>query len=113
MATLLQSRNIRVLHDQDALGLACEAVTEAASVIRSAGITLLTDHPERLVGDFLERTADQSSAMLQAMQTGRASEIDAQNGAVVALAEEYGLDAPVNRTLLRLGRALEATLRAE
>ncbi len=47
------------------------------------------------------------SSMLQDVKRGKRTEIDAINGAIVALAEKEGIDTPVNRLLTRLVRAQE------
>jgi 2-dehydropantoate 2-reductase len=58
--------------------------------------------------ELLPPTAAHESSMLQDLRAGRRTEVDALNGAVVALAAECGLDVPVNRALLSLIRAREA-----
>jgi 2-dehydropantoate 2-reductase len=57
---------------------------------------------------LLPPTAAHESSMLQDLRAGRPTEVDALNGAVVALAHESGLDVPVNRALVQLIRAREA-----
>ena len=47
-------------------------------------------------------TRDHFSSMLQDIRHGKKTEIDALNGKVVALAEEMGIDLPVNRVLTAL-----------
>jgi len=58
--------------------------------------------------DLLPPTAAHESSMLQDLRAGRRTEIDSLCGAVVALARELGLDAPVSRALAELVRAREA-----
>jgi 2-dehydropantoate 2-reductase len=48
--------------------------------------------------------------MLQDIRTGKKTEIDALNGKVVAMAEEMGLDLPVNRVITSLVKAKKGTL---
>ena len=48
------------------------------------------------------------SSMLDDLEAGRPSEVDALNGEVVRLAERLGRDAPVNRALVDLVRQREA-----
>jgi 2-dehydropantoate 2-reductase len=45
--------------------------------------------------------------MLQDVDRGRRTEIDALNGAVVGLGEKLGLENPVNRALTALVKGLE------
>ena len=51
--------------------------------------------------------------MLQDFDNERITEIDFINGAVVAEADRLGLPAPVNRTVTRLVKAVEARFRRE
>jgi len=60
--------------------------------------------------ELLPATAAHESSMLQDLRAGRRSEIDALCGAVVALAQEYGVQTPVNAALYRLVRAREQRL---
>ncbi|MCA9510979.1 MAG: 2-dehydropantoate 2-reductase [Myxococcales bacterium] len=62
---------------------------------------------EHFFRDLLPPTAAHESSMLQDLRAGRRTEIDALCGAVVRLAGELGLDAPVNRALWQLVRARE------
>ncbi len=53
-------------------------------------------------------TYDHRPSMLQDLEAGKRTEIDALNGAIVRLAGEKQLPAPVNQTIVRLIRFLEA-----
>lgn len=95
-----------------------EAVERAEDVMRSAAHEVeavaakrgvkLEGAPERAV-EVAEATADNVSSTLQDVRAGRRTEIDALNGYVVDLAEETGVQAPVNRTLVSLVRAIGRT----
>ncbi len=52
-------------------------------------------------------TALHHASMLQDIQRGRKTEIDALNGAVVKLGENYGVDTPVNKVIVALLKAKE------
>jgi len=54
-----------------------------------------------------EATGSNRSSMLQDVDRGRRTEIDALNGAVVRLAEKLGVETPVNRALTALVKGLE------
>jgi 2-dehydropantoate 2-reductase len=86
-------------------------VEEAVLVAQAAGIAL----PE---GSMVERTrrvaaltADNKSSMLQDIERGRRTEVEAICGAIVAQAREVGLRAPLNATLLALVQGIESTTR--
>jgi 2-dehydropantoate 2-reductase len=53
------------------------------------------------------RTAANRSSMLQDVQRGSPTEIDAICGAIVKAGEQTGVPTPVNRTLWQLVKALE------
>jgi 2-dehydropantoate 2-reductase len=80
-------------------------VSEAVAVARASGVAL--DEAELLerVRAVSLATARNKSSMLQDMQKGRRTEIDAINGAIARLGEERGIDCPVNRVLTLLVKA--------
>lgn len=59
-------------------------------------------------GQMVPTTASHHASMLQDIQRGRKTEIDALNGAVVKLGEKYGVDTPVNRIITSVLKAKEA-----
>jgi 2-dehydropantoate 2-reductase len=94
--------------DPSARELACGAVREAREVASRAGF----DFPESVEGEVLDvaaRTRANHSSMYQDLATGKPTEIEAINGAVESLARRYGLAAPINWTLTRLIRLVDAT----
>jgi 2-dehydropantoate 2-reductase len=94
--------------DPSARELACSAVREARDVARNAGFDF-PETVEREVLDVAARTSSNRSSMHQDVAAGRPTEIEAINGAVEDLARRYGLAAPVNWTLTRLIRLIDAT----
>ncbi len=56
---------------------------------------------------LLPPTASHFPSMLQDIQKGKRTEIDALNGALVRLGEQQGIATPVNQTLTRLIRYKE------
>ncbi|MEE3330932.1 MAG: 2-dehydropantoate 2-reductase [Myxococcota bacterium] len=63
---------------------------------------------DHLFGELLPPTAAHESSMLQDLQAGRRTEIDALSGAVVELARKHGVHTPVNHALATLIQAREA-----
>ena len=63
---------------------------------------------EVFYGRQVPATYDHHPSMLQDLQAGKRTEIDALNGAIVRLAAEKGLSADVNQTLVRIVHFLEA-----
>ncbi|MCB8815120.1 ketopantoate reductase family protein [Desulfosporosinus shakirovi] len=65
--------------------------------------TYLTD----LYGNLIPSTYAHHSSMLQDIQNGRRTEIEALNGAVVKLAHEAGVEVPVNEVIVAMVKAKE------
>jgi 2-dehydropantoate 2-reductase len=86
-------------------------VREVFAAMRAAGQRTHWDDAEGYLDELharlLPATGEHESSMLQDLRDGRRTEIDALAGAVVELCERHGLDAPVNRALRDLVRAIE------
>jgi len=52
-------------------------------------------------------TADNKSSMLQDIENQRRTEIDCINGAIVSVADRYGIEVPFNRAMVYLVKGLE------
>ena len=90
--------------------LMARAVAEAVAVARALSIGLDGERQLERVREVCLRTADNRASMLQDILRGRATEIDAINGAVVACGRQAGVATPVNLLLTQLVHALEATV---
>lgn len=107
LSALLQVRNGILLDSDAARELMALAVREAAQVARTKGVRLLYKDPVRKVEEVARATSQNLSSMLQDALAGQRTEIDAINGAIAAEAARLGIDAPVNRLLWLLVKALE------
>ncbi|MBN1417938.1 MAG: ketopantoate reductase family protein [Planctomycetes bacterium] len=89
-----------------------EIIVEAFGVAAACGVHLPWEDPgayvEHFWRDLLPPTADHRSSMLQDLEGGRRTEIDALNGAVVRLGAKRAAPAPVNAVMANLIRAAEA-----
>ncbi len=96
------------LADHPALGgLLRAAAQEVAAVAAAQGIALpFADAAEEAMR-VAHRTYNNRSSMLQDVENGRCTEIDAICGAVVRVAAQYGLPVPVNAQLWQQVQALE------
>jgi len=84
--------------------LAADAARETARVARQQGVDLTDERAVELARDVARRTAANRSSMLQDIESGQRTEIDAINGYVVEVADS---PVPVNETLTRLVRTWE------
>jgi 2-dehydropantoate 2-reductase len=97
-------RNGAVLDDEDLRGIAVAACREASQVAQAEGVNLPSDPVARML-DTARMTAANVSSMLADVLNGRRTEIEEITGEIVRRAQEHGLEAPINSTLLRLVRA--------
>ncbi len=91
--------------------LMARASAEAADVARAIGVQLPLDDLVARTRWVAEHTATNKSSMLQDIERGRRTEIDALSGVVVRAAADAGVDAPVNATLVALVKGIEASTR--
>ncbi len=101
----------KLLESEATMKLMGEIISEAFAVAEAQGVKLDWDTPEEyretLFHRLLPPTASHFPSMLQDIQKGKQTEIDALNGALVRLGEENGIATPVNKTLTRLIRYKE------
>ncbi len=86
---------------------------ETFAVMQAAGFKTHWASADEYLETFYERllppTAEHESSMLLDLRAGRRTEIDALCGAVVKLASEHRVAAPLHMALLRLVRAAEVS----
>jgi len=99
------------LTDPHAWTVVTAIVREACNVSEAEGISLPWEtadaYLDYLREDQLPATAAHHSSMLQDINRKRKTEIDFMNGAVAALAEKHGIDAPYNTCIAELIRFRE------
>jgi 2-dehydropantoate 2-reductase len=95
--------------DPDARPLMDRTIDEAFAVARAAGVRLRWPDAEAyrrlFYGELVPSTAAHRSSMLQDLERGRPTEIDAINGYVARHGDALGVPAPVNTTLAHMIRA--------
>jgi 2-dehydropantoate 2-reductase len=95
--------------DPDARAIMDDAIREAFAVARTAGVPVAWPDADAYRALFYDRlvpaTARHRSSMLQDLERGRPTEIDAINGYVAARGDALGVPTPVNATLTRMIRA--------
>ena len=100
LSALEGRRNGELLETLELRPTLVKAATEVAAVAAAKGIELGVD-PAALVISVARETASNRSSMLQDVDRGARTEIDAMNGAVVREAQALGVPVPVNEALWR------------
>jgi len=108
LTALLRVPNGALLEMPEAWELAVAAASEAQAVAQAAGIALPGDM-EAALRQVCTATAANRSSMLQDIQAGRPTEIEALNAQVVARGAALRVPTPVNHLLTQLLRALSRT----
>lgn len=88
--------------------VARQAAEEAARVAKRSGVRLPFTSAERYVAEVARRTSTNRSSMLQDVERGRPTEIEAISGAIVAAGQRLGVPTPVNRMLWDLISSLDS-----
>ena len=89
-------------------GLIVKLVEEAVQVVDALGIELTTEDPVRYALGTAKATGDNINSMLQDLQAGKRTEIDAITGEVIRLAKLYGIETPSSEAVYALVKALES-----
>jgi 2-dehydropantoate 2-reductase len=84
---------------------------EALAVAHARGIELVLANAVSRLREASRSAAGTKSTILQDLERGRKTEIDALNGRIVALGEELGVPCPMNRLLTSLLKAAESVSR--
>jgi 2-dehydropantoate 2-reductase len=111
LGALLRATYGALAEDPDARAVMDRVIEEGFSVAHRDGVRLLWESAEQCRRHFYETllppTAHHRSSMLQDLERGRRTEIDAINGYIALRGEELGVPTPVNGLLTRLVRFAE------
>ncbi len=113
LAALTGVPNGRLVQDPALRQLLEDVARETAEIARAAGARVEPEDLVRRARLVARRTAENRASMLQDLDRGRRTEIDAIAGAVLHEAERVGRPAPLNRALFALVKARETAARAE
>ncbi len=108
LGALARRTNGDVVSDPDLLPLARTLVAEAVAVAASAGVAI--DDPWALVEAAGRASAANRNSMLQDLDAGRPTEIDAISGAILRRAAAHGIAVPLTEAVSRLVRARERSV---
>jgi 2-dehydropantoate 2-reductase len=111
LTALLGVPNGVLLERPGARALMADLARETAVVAQSLGLQLPFADAVASVEQVARQTATNHSSMLQDVQRGAPTEIDAICGAVVRTAQEIGVPVPVNRVMWQLISAIASNLR--
>lgn len=106
LTALLGVPNGELLKRPSARQLMAGLARETAAVAFAQGIRLPYPDPVAMAETVAERTALNRSSMLQDIQRGAPTEIDAICGNIVEAGEEFGIETPLNRSMTLLVKAL-------
>ncbi|MGO4852805.1 ketopantoate reductase family protein [Phaeovulum sp. W22_SRMD_FR3] len=95
----------------DGRALASAIVSEAIAVAAACGVAASRDHVDALLTHAYAHHLMHEPSMLQDVKAGRRTEIDALNGAVVALADTHGIPVPANRMIAQCIRLAQSNAR--
>lgn len=107
LGALLNCFNGETASRPSAEKLFVELAAEAGAVARALGVSLPFPDPVEHARSVAHVTARNRNSMLQDVENGRRTEIDAINGAIARLGHEVGVPTPTNAILADLIRALQ------
>ncbi len=100
-----------LVKNMDIVSIMDDVVKEAHTVAKAMGINMPwekhTDFLDLFYAALVPSTAGHRASMLQDMEKGRRTEIDALNGAVVNYGHTLGIPTHANATLVRIIKAME------
>ncbi|HEY0380882.1 MAG TPA: 2-dehydropantoate 2-reductase [Candidatus Elarobacter sp.] len=106
LGALTGRTNGAVTADPELVAIARDLCAEAAAVARAEGVD--PGEPWDAVAAASQATAANRNSMLQDIDAGRPTEIDAISGAIVRRARAHGIPVPMTETMLHLVRARQA-----
>ncbi len=104
---LTGASGVDILASPSARELVGQVAHECAAVATALGITLPYPDPAVRVWQHCETIQTAKPSMLQDLERGRTTEIDAINGAIVREGMRLGVPTPLNRALMLLIKARE------
>jgi len=90
-----------------------QLLREAQEAARLAGFPISDGEADEELARVVRATAENRSSMLQDVEHGRPTEIDAISGEILRTAKEHGVDLPATRRVVERVRAIAATARTQ
>lgn len=107
LTAIVGVRNGKILSNPELLSSAEDLIREGVEIAKAHGKDLTFEEMRERTFDVAKRTSGNRSSMLQDLQRKRRTEVDSINGAIAEKAEEVGMDAPLNLTMVRIIKAME------
>jgi 2-dehydropantoate 2-reductase len=104
--TALTSQRQAVFRREDIKALCVDILEEASAVGRAAGAKLDADEPAQIMARLLTYPPEAGTSMYFDRLAGRALEVEALTGAIVAAGQRHGIATPLNGALAALLRAV-------
>jgi 2-dehydropantoate 2-reductase len=104
--TALTSQRQAVFRREDIKALCVDILEEASAVGRAAGAKLDADEPAQIMARLLTYPPEAGTSMYFDRMAGRALEVEALTGAIVAAGQRHGIATPLNGALAALLRAI-------
>lgn len=104
--TALTSQRQAVFRREDIKTLCVGILEEASAVGRAAGAKLDADEPAQIIARLLTYPPEAGTSMYFDRLAGRALEVEALTGAIVAAGQRHGIATPLNGALAALLRAV-------
>jgi 2-dehydropantoate 2-reductase len=104
--TALTSQRQAVFRREDIKALCVDILEEASAVGRAAGAKLDADEPAQIMARLLTYPPEAGTSMYFDRLAGRALEVEALTGAIVAAGRRHGIATPLNGALAALLRAV-------
>lgn len=89
----------QLLQDEEYRILLHAAAAETLAVGQAAGVPLTAEHLDKVWGQYQAMSAGATTSMQRNLMAGQPSELEAQTGAVVRLAQRLGVAIPVHERL--------------
>lgn len=107
LTAILRVPNGELVEHDDLKAVLEKLAREGAVAAKAAGVDLDPGALAARAADVARRTADNRSSMLQDIERGRRTEIEAITGEILRAAQAKGLDLPYNRKAYALVRGVE------
>lgn len=105
--SILRVKNGRLLEAMESISLVKRLIDEGRTVAEAEAVDIVFHDLYELLFDACSRTDQNLSSMLQDILNGQQTEIDAQCGAIAAIAEQRGIKAPTQQTMVELIKMLQ------